>query len=122
MTQYNSVHVKLFDSQLKKIKSKTKSVTEITLKLSSNMIDDSNDVTSFPHKLVLIDRQVSNLHNAFESTLSVNISKTQLSKTQQSKISQSGKLGRLYRQLIKFGLLLMKNVLKSLAKRVLIPL
>ena len=31
--------------------------TEVTLNLSSNIIDDSNDETNFSHKLLLADRQ-----------------------------------------------------------------
>ena len=46
-----------------------------------------------------------------------------LSKTQFHQIGQSGGfLGRLLGQLLKAGLSLMKNVLKPLAKRVLVPL
>ena len=31
--------------------------TEVTLNLSSNIIDDSNDETNFSHKLLLTERQ-----------------------------------------------------------------
>ena len=46
------------------------------------MIGESNDYTSFPHRLLLTDRQVSQLCKVFVNNLSVNIklSKTQLSK------------------------------------------
>ena len=47
MTQYNSLNVKLSNSQLKKLKSPMKNKTEIILRLSSNMIGD--DETNFPH-------------------------------------------------------------------------
>ena len=47
MTQYNSVNVKLSNSQLSKLKSAIKNATEVTLKLSSNRIGNSNDVTNF---------------------------------------------------------------------------
>ena len=45
------------------------------------MIGDNE--TSFPHKLLLANRQVANLRKAFENYLSTNIklSKTQLTKT-----------------------------------------
>ena len=43
------------------------------------MIDNSNDETNFPHKLLLTNRQVVNLHKAFANKLSANI---KLSKTQ----------------------------------------
>ena len=38
MTQYNSLDVKLFNSKLTKLKSRTKNSTEVTLNLSSNVI------------------------------------------------------------------------------------
>ena len=43
MTQYNRLNVKLSNSQLNKFKSAIKNKTEILLRLSSNMIGDSND-------------------------------------------------------------------------------
>ena len=75
MTQYNSVNVRLSNSQLNKLKSAIKNETEVVLRLSSNMIGD--DETNFPHKL-LTSIQVSNLHKAFASYLSTDI---KLSKT-----------------------------------------
>ena len=57
MTQYNSVNVKLSNSQLNKLKSAIKSESEVVLRsdvvlrLSSNMIGKSDDETNFPHKL-----------------------------------------------------------------------
>ena len=38
MTRYISLHVKLSNSQLSKLKSATKNETEVALRLSSNMI------------------------------------------------------------------------------------
>ena len=58
MTQYNSLDVKLSNSQLNKFKSATKNETEVVLRLSSNMIGD--DETNFSHKLLLTNRQVAN--------------------------------------------------------------
>ena len=55
MTQYNTSNVKLSKSQLNKLKSRIKNNTEVTLKISSNAIEDSNDKNSFPHKLLLAD-------------------------------------------------------------------
>ena len=49
MTQYNIVHVKWSNSQLNRLKSPTKIATEVTLKLSPNMIGNSNDETNIPH-------------------------------------------------------------------------
>ena len=80
MAQYNSLNVKLSDSQLRKLKSVIKNETEVVLRLSSNVISD--DKTNFPQKLLLIDRQIANLHNFFANYLSTDfkLSKTQLSK------------------------------------------
>ena len=84
------------------------------------MFGNSNHETNFPHKLLLTNRQVSNLSKAFANKSSTDI---KLSKTQLSNIIQlGGFLGRLLRPLLKTGLPLMKNVIKELAKSVLIPL
>ena len=56
MTQYNSLNVKLSNSQLNKLKSAIKNKTEVVLRLSSNIIGNSDDETSFPHKLLLTNR------------------------------------------------------------------
>ena len=79
MTQYNSLNVKLLNSQLNKLKSAIKKETEVVLRLSSNMI--GNNETNFPRKLLLTNRQVTNLRKAFANHSSTNIklSKTQLS-------------------------------------------
>ena len=50
MTQYNSLNVKLSNSQLNKLKSLIKNGTDVVLTLSSNMVDNSNNETNFPHK------------------------------------------------------------------------
>ena len=42
MTQYNSLNVKLSNSQLNKFKSAIKNENEVVLRLSSNMIDDND--------------------------------------------------------------------------------
>ena len=82
------------------------------------MIGDNE--TNFPHKLLLTNRQVSNLRQSFANYLSTDI---KLSKTQLSKMIQSGGfLGRLFGPLLKTGLPLIKNLTKSLAKSVLLPL
>ena len=118
MTQYNSLNVKLPNSQLNKSNSTIKNKSEVVLRLSSNMTGD--DETNFPHKLLLTNRQVANLRKAFANHSSADI---KLSKTQLSKMIQSGGfLGRLLGPLLKTGLPLIKNVIKPLAKSVLIPL
>ena len=53
MTQYNSLNVKLSNSQLSRLKSTIKNGTEVTLNLSSNLIGSSNDEANFLHKLLL---------------------------------------------------------------------
>ena len=80
------------------------------------MIGDNEN--NFPHKLLLTNTQVSNLRKAFANNSSANI---KLSKTQLSKMMQSrGFLGRLLGPLLKTGLPLMSNVIKPLAKSVLL--
>ena len=64
MTQYNSLNVKLSNSQLNKLKSENE--TEIVLRLSSIMIGNSNNETNFPHGLLLTNRQVANLVKLFQ--------------------------------------------------------
>ena len=93
MTQYNSLNVKLSNSQLSKLKSSIKNETDVVLRTSSNMVGNSNDNTNFPHELLLINRQVENLCKAFAKKTLIDI---KLSKTQLSKMIQSGGfLGRL---------------------------
>ena len=97
MTRYNSLNVKLSNSQLNKLKSTIKNETEVVLRLSSNMIEDNE--TDFPHKLLLTNRQVVNLRKAFTNKSSTDI---KLSKIQLSKMIQSGVfLGRLLGPLLK---------------------
>ena len=86
MAQYNTLNVKLSNSQLHKLKSAIKNGTELTLNLSSNLMGNSNDETNFPHKLLITDTHVSKIRKAFANGSSANIkfSKTQLSKMIQS--------------------------------------
>ena len=58
MTQYNSLNVKLTNSQLNKLKSAIKNGTDVVLRLSSYMVANSHDEANFPHKLFLTDRQL----------------------------------------------------------------
>ena len=93
MTQYNSLNVKLSNSQLNRLKSAIKNKIEVVLRLSPNMIGESNDEANFPHELLLTDRQVSATRKAFSnnSLADVKFSKTLLSKMIQS----GGFLGKL---------------------------
>ena len=118
MTQYNSLNVKLSHLQLNKLNSAIKNESEVVLRLKSSMI--GNNETNFPHELLLTDRQVSSIRKAFANNSSIDI---KLPKTQLSKMIQlEGFLSRLLGPLLKTGLPLIKNVTKSLAKTVLIPL
>ena len=120
MTQYNSLNVKLSNSQLNKLKSTIKNEIEVVLGLYPNIIGDSNDKANFAYELLLKNRQISNICKAFSnnSSVDINFSKTQLSKMIQS----GGYLGKLLGPLLKTGLPLIKNVITSLAKSALIPL
>ena len=82
------------------------------------MIGDNE--TNFPRQLLLTNRQVANICKAFtnNSLIEIQLSKTQLSK----RIQSGGFLGRSFGPLLKTGLPLIKNVIKPLAKSVLIPL
>ena len=81
------------------------------------MIGDNQ--TNFPLKLLLTNRQVANLRKAFVNHSSADI---KLPKTQSNMIQSGGFHGRLLGPLLNTGLPLMKNVIKPLAKSVLIPL
>ena len=116
MTQYNSLNVKLSYSKLNKLKSSIKNETDIVLRISSNMVSNSNDNTNFPHELLLTNRQVANIRNAFAKNTSTDI---KLSKTQLSKMIQSGGflgnlLGKLAGPLMKVAMPVAKNVLAPL--------
>ena len=114
MTQYNRLNTNLSNSQLNKLKAAIKNQTDAVIRLSPNMIGDSNDKTNFPHELLLTDRQVSSIRKAFANNSSINI---KFSKTHLSKMIQSGEfLGKLLGPLLKTGLPLIKNVTTPLAR------
>ena len=48
MTQYNSLNVKVSNSQLNKLKSAIKNEAEVILRLPSNAMGNSNDEADFP--------------------------------------------------------------------------
>ena len=89
MTKYNTLNVKLSNLQHDKLKSGIKNGTKVTLKLSLNVVGDSNDENNFSHKFLLTNTQVSKLRKAFTNNSSTNM---KLSKTQLNKIGQSGGL------------------------------
>ena len=90
------------------------------MKIYSNVAGDSNDENDFPYKLLLTNTQVSRLRKALANGSFANI---KLSKTHLHKIGKSGGLlGILLGPLLNPGLLLIENVLKTLAKSILILL
>ena len=102
MTQYSSLDVKLSNSQLNKLKSAIKNETDAVLRLSSNMIGNSDDEDNFPQKFLLTNRQVANLRKAFANHTSTDI---KLSKAQLTKMQKRGFL-RFFAPLLKSGLAL----------------
>ena len=73
MTKYNSLNVKLSNSQLNKLKSAIKNGTDVVLRLSSNMVGNSDDEINFPHKLLRTNRQTLSLRKAFNNHASADI-------------------------------------------------
>ena len=111
MTQYNSLNVKLSNSQLNKLKSSIKNETDVVLRISSNMVSNSNDNTNFPHELLLTNRQVANIRKAVAIHSSTDI---KLSKMIQSGGCLGNLLGKLAGPLMKVAMPLAKNVLAPL--------
>ena len=110
MTQYQSLNVKLSNSQLDKLKSAKKNGTDVISRLSSKMIGNSDHETNFPHKLLLTNRQVANLRKAFANDTSTD---TKFSKVQLTKMQKGGFL-KFLMPLLKSGLPLLKSVIKPL--------
>ena len=96
--------------QVNKLKSAIKNGTDVILRLSSNMIGNSDDEANFPHKLLLTNRQVANIRKAFANHTSTNI---KLSKAQLTKL-QKGGFFRFLAPLLKSGFPLVKSVIKPL--------
>ena len=116
MIQYNSLNVKLSNSQLNKLKSSIKNETDVVLRISSNMVSNSNDNSNFPHELLLTNGQVANIRKAFasHSLTDIKLSKNQLSKMIQSGGFLGNLLGKLAGPLMKVPMPLVKNVLAPL--------
>ena len=87
MAQYDTLNVKLSNSQLNKLKSGIKNGTEVTLNLSSNVSSNSNDETNFPRKLLLTNTQVSRIRKTFANG---SLPNKKFSKPQLSKLVQLG--------------------------------
>ena len=73
MTRYNTLNIKLSDSQFNKLKSGIKSGTEVTLEISLKVVGELNDKNNFLHKLLLTNIQVSKLRKGFANNCSANI-------------------------------------------------
>ena len=71
-------------SQLNRLQLAIRNETDVILRLSSNMIGNSDDETNFLHKLLLTNRQIANLCKAFanHTTTHIKLSKAQLTKIQ----------------------------------------
>ena len=108
MVEYNTVNVKLSNSQRNKLKNSVKKKQGTTLRMNARMFN----VNNLPHELFLTIRQTTKLSNAIESNMSTDI---KLSQAQISKIIQSGGfLGKILGPLLKTGLQLLKSVIKPL--------
>ena len=108
MVEYNTVNVKLSNSQLNKLESAVKSKQGTTLRIVAEMFSGNN----LPHELLLTSRQITKLRNNIENNLQTDI---KLSKAQISKIIQSGGfLAKIVGPLLKTGLPLLKSVIKPL--------
>ena len=110
MTQYNSLNVKLSNSQVNKSKSAIKNGTGMVLRLSLNIVGNSNNESNFPHKLLLTNRQILSLRKTFANHASVDI---KLSKAQVTKMQKGGFL-KFLMPLLKSELPLLKSVVKPL--------
>ena len=87
----------------------------MTLRLSSNMVGNSNNETNFPLKLLLTNRQILRLRKTFNNHTLADI---KFSKAQLPKI-QKGIFLRFLAQLLMSGLSLLKSVIKRLGMLVL---
>ena len=78
MVEYNTVKVKLSNSQLNKLKSAVKNKQGTTLRMNARKFNGSN----LPHELFLTQRQITKLRNNIENNIPTDIkfSKAQISK------------------------------------------
>ena len=110
MTQYNSLNIKLSNSQINKLKSAIKNEVDGILRLSPNMVGNSNKETNFSHKLLLTNRQMLSLRKALNNHTSAD---TKFSKVQLINMRKGGFL-RFLVPLLKSGLPLLKSAIKPL--------
>ena len=65
MTQHTTLNVEWSNSKIQKLKIGIKRSTEVTLKISSNVVSDSNDENNYLHIFPVTNTQVSRLPKAF---------------------------------------------------------
>ena len=98
MIQCKSINIKLFISQIKKLKSTTKNRTGVTLRLSINII--GNAEPDSPHTHLLTNTQVSNIRKLFSNN---SLADLKISKTQTSNIFRHDRfLDKHFQSLTKF--------------------
>ena len=73
MTHYNTLNVKLSNSQLNELKSAIKNRTKVTLNLSWSIVCDFNYGINFVHKLLSTYTEVSKTRKAFANGSSTKI-------------------------------------------------
>ena len=56
MARYSALNVRLSNSEINKLKSGIKNVSQVTLNLSWNVVGNYNDRTNFQHKLLLANK------------------------------------------------------------------
>ena len=83
MIEYIKVNIKLWNTQLKKLKDAVSNNTGTALRINSKMFN-GNDL---PHELLLTTRRKTKLRNSFNNNMSADI---KFSKAQIYKIIQSG--------------------------------
>ena len=66
MTQFNTLNVKLSNSQVNKFKSGVKNGTQVTLIFSLNMVDDSSDETNLTLIYFLLKHKFQRLTKLFK--------------------------------------------------------
>ena len=71
--QFKILNLTLVNSHFNKLKSAIKNGTQVTLRLSSNVVSDFNDERSFLHKLLLTNTKVSRICTGFANDSSPNI-------------------------------------------------
>ena len=77
ISQCDILNVKLPNLQINQLKSEIKNGTEVTLKILSNVVGNSNDENNFTNKFLLTNAQVLRLSETFENNSLANIKLTE---------------------------------------------